>query len=166
MSHFPLARRFMPKRQIQENRRMFPYLFIHRVVSSMVHCPHGFPAMNRFLEGSRSASKPASAPRPLPSCHPSHPAKVSGGFLSQTLPAVLHRNFQKRPVRIAGTVFHAGIGKHISHLCLPLLEKGGKDEKVDARQKSAKRKKKRISSNKAIHPHTGRHRFLLTISIH
>lgn len=95
----------MPKRQIQENRRMFPYLFIHRVVSSIVHCPHGFPAMDRFLEGSRSASKSASAPRSLPSCHPSHPAKGSRGFLLETLPAVLHRNFQKRPVHKAGTVF-------------------------------------------------------------
>lgn len=61
--------------------------------------------MDRFFEGSRSANELASAPRPLPSCHPSHPAKVSGGFLLQTLPAVLHRNFQKRLMRKAGTVF-------------------------------------------------------------
>lgn len=61
--------------------------------------------MDRFLEGSRSASKPAPTPRPLPSCQSSHPAKVSGGFLLQTLPAVLHRNFQKRLMRKAGTVF-------------------------------------------------------------
>lgn len=61
--------------------------------------------MDRFLEGLQSASKPASAPRSLPSCNPSHPAKGSRGFLLETLPAVLHRNFQKRPVHKAGTVF-------------------------------------------------------------
>lgn len=61
--------------------------------------------MDRFFEGSRSANELASAPCSLPSCHPSHPAKVSGGFLLQTLPAVLHRNFQKRLMRKAGTVF-------------------------------------------------------------
>ena len=76
--------------------------------------------------------------------------------LSQQFFIVIFRNVLCAKLALS---FHAGIGKHISHLCLPLLEKGGKDEKVDARQKSAKRKNKRISSNKAIHPHTDRHRF-------
>ena len=61
--------------------------------------------MDRFLEGLQSASKPAPTPRSPTSYQSSHRAKASGSFLLQTLPDVLHRNFQKRPVRKAGTVF-------------------------------------------------------------
>lgn len=61
--------------------------------------------MDRFLEGLQSASKPAPTPRPPLSCQSSHPAKASRGFLLQTLPAVLHRNFQKRLMHKDGTVF-------------------------------------------------------------
>ena len=96
--------------------------------------------MDRFFEGSRSANELASAPRPLPSCHPSHPAKVSGSFLLQTLPAVLHRNFQKRPVRKAGTVFPRWHRKaYLSPL--PSIAGEGREGQADRCQTEISKKK-------------------------
>lgn len=108
--------------------------------------------MDRFFEGSRSANESASAPCSLPSCQSSHRAKASGSFLLQTLPDVLYSSFQKHTSRKAGTVFPRWHRKaYLSSM-------------PDRNQQ--KERNKRISSNKAIHPHTGRHRFLLTISLY